>query len=124
MIDHTSVGVSDYQKGKEFYSKALAPLRYKLAMDFAEYNAAGFGADGGPDFWIGKSDKAGNVHVAFAAKNKEEVEAFYKAGLEAGGADNGAPGYRTQYSPDYYAAFVHDPDGNNIEAVWHDPNPA
>ena len=121
MIDHTSVGVSDYHKSKEFYTKALAPLGYTVGMDLAEYKVAGFAHQGGPDFWIGENKGAGGTHVAFAAQSKAEVEAFYKAGTDAGGQDNGAPGYRKEYSPGYYAAFVKDPDGNNIEAVWRDP---
>lgn len=123
MIDHATVAVSDYQKSKEFYAKLLAPLGYKMAADMAEYNVAGFADGSGSDYWIGVKSPAGNGHTAFAAKDKIAVDEFYKAGVDAGGTDNGAPGYRTDYGPGYYAAFVHDPDGNNIEAVWHDPNP-
>jgi predicted lactoylglutathione lyase len=122
MIDHTSVSVSDYEKAKKFYKKALAPLGYELDKDFPDYKAAGFKQGGKSDFWIGGVEKTAAVHVAFAAQNKEEVDAFYAAGIAAGGKDNGAPGYRTDYSPGYYGAFVHDMDGNNIEAVWRDPS--
>ncbi|HEV7449195.1 MAG TPA: VOC family protein [Candidatus Paceibacterota bacterium] len=127
MIDHSSVAVSDYQKSKELYTKLLAPLGYTLKMDLADYHAAGFVSRGldRSDFWIGQNEgqKAGGVHVAFTAQNKEEIAAFHQAGLDAGGKDNGAPGYRKDYSPGYYAAFIKDFDDNNIEAVWRDPNP-
>src|SRR5579872_7094280 len=122
MIHHTSVAVSDYEKSKAFYAAALAPLGYSVGMDMPQYKAAGFKAGQAQDFWIGESEKRGPVHVAFAASGKDAVEAFYNAGLKAGGTDNGAPGYRKDYSPGYFAAFVHDPDQNNIEAVWMDPS--
>ena len=122
MIDHTSVAVSDYEKSKEFYSKALAPLGYMPGADYAEYKAAGFAQGGRTDFWIGGKDAMTATHVAFAAESKEQVDEFYKAAIAAGGTDNGAPGYRKDYSPGYYAAFVHDLDSNNVEAVWHDPS--
>ena len=124
MIDHTSVAVADYAKSKELYQKMLAPLGYEVGMDLPDYKAAGFKQAGKQDFWIGQNDRShGGVHVAFAATDKASVDAFYKAGIDAGGTDNGAPGYRKEYSPGYYGAFVHDFDGNNIEAVWHDPTP-
>ena len=122
MIDHSSVGVRDYQKSKEFYQKTLAPLGYRLGMDLPEYQAAGFTQGDRQDFWIGANANATPVHVAFVANNKKEVEDFYAAGIAAGGKDNGAPGYRKDYSPGYYAAFVLDFDGSNIEAVWRDPS--
>jgi catechol 2,3-dioxygenase-like lactoylglutathione lyase family enzyme len=84
-------------------------------------DAAGFMEGGHTSIWISKAERGAKLHVAFRAKDKEQVEAFHKAGLDAGGTDNGAPGYRTDYSPDYYAAFIHDPEDNNIEAVWYDP---
>ena len=124
MLNHISINVSDYEKGKEFYGKALAPLGYTLISDFAEWSVAGFG-DGKPDTWVGagKGKVEQTTHVAYAAKNKNEVDGFYNAAIAAGGKDNGKPGYRKEYTPGYYAAFVHDPDGNNIEAVFMDPNP-
>ena len=122
MIDHTSVAVSDYQKSKEFYQKALAPLGYEVGMDLPDYKAAGFKQGQARDFWIGQHEKPTPVHIAFAAKSQKEVDEFYAAGIAAGGKDNGKPGYRKDYSPGYYAAFVHDPDGSNIEAVWRDPS--
>ena len=122
MIDHTSVAVTNLDKSKELYEKMLAPLGYKLLMDLKEYGAAGFGTDERSDFWMSVKTPVSGVHVAFVANSKEAVEAFYKAGLEAGGTDNGAPGYREMYDPNYYGAFVHDFDGNNIEAVFRDPS--
>lgn len=124
MIDHTGLHVSDITKAKDFYTKALAPLGYTLMADMPEYNVAGFGEGGKADFWIDAKDSDETNHVAFAAKDKATVEAFYKAGLAAGGSDNGAPGYRKDYSPGYYAAFVKDMDDHNIEVVFHDPNPS
>jgi catechol 2,3-dioxygenase-like lactoylglutathione lyase family enzyme len=119
MIAHTGVAVSDYKKSKEFYLRALAPLGYANNMEYGE--AAGFMEGGHTSFWVGKTDKGMiPLHVAFEAKNKGEVDEFYKAALAAGGKDNGEPGYRKEYWPGYYAAFVFDPDGHNIEAVWFD----
>lgn len=125
MIDHASVHVSDIEKSKAFYAKALAPLGYAMLAEYPEYKVAGFGEAPKADFWIsaGEGMEQEN-HVAFAAKDKETVEGFHEAGILAGGTDNGAPGYRKDYSPGYYAAFVKDPDGHNIEVVFHDPNPS
>jgi predicted lactoylglutathione lyase len=123
MIDHASVAISDFTKSKEFYTKLLAPLGYKLAADMAQYSVAGFADGSGSDYWIGVKSPTGGGHTAFVAKDKQAVDAFYSAGVDAGGASNGAPGYRTDYGAGYYAAFIKDLDGNNIEAVWHDPNP-
>lgn len=117
MIAHTAVPVSDYQRSKEFYIKVLAPLGYRNNMEHGE--SAGFNDGKNTDFWITKEETVVPTHVAFEARNKEEVEAFHKAALEAGGKDNGPPGYR-DYWPGYYAAFAYDPDGHNIEAVWYD----
>ena len=121
MIDHTGVNVSDIERSKRFYGQALAPLGYMLMADFAPA-AAGFGVPPKPDFWIAAgTPNAPHVHVAFAAANRALVDAFYHAALAAGGRDNGAPGLRLHYHPDYYGAFVLDPDGHNIEAVCHAP---
>ncbi len=113
---------------KIFYAQALAPLGYGLIVevpaDQTEQGspAAGFGMDRKPDFWIGGEGKLEKpVHVAIVAKDRAAVDAFYQAALAAGGKDNGAPGLRPHYHPDYYAAFVLDPDGHNIEAVCHAP---
>ena len=118
MIAHTGVGVRDFEAAKRFYEKALAPLGYTAKMQVDD--AAGFNDGKNTDFWIGRSDSVEPMHVAFEAKNKNEVEGFYRAALAAGGKDNGRPGYRPQYWAGYYAAFVYDLDGHNIEAVWYD----
>ena len=117
MIAHTSVPVSDYRKSKSFFMKALAPLGYSNNMEYGE--AAGFNDGKNTDFWISKQKAVVHTHVAFEARSSQQVEAFHKEAIAAGGRDNGAPGYR-DYWPGYYAAFVLDPDGNNIEAVWYD----
>jgi catechol 2,3-dioxygenase-like lactoylglutathione lyase family enzyme len=118
MIAHTGLAVRDFAAAKGFYEKALAPLGYAAKMQADD--AAGFNDGKNTDFWIGESEAVEPTHVAFEAKNKEQVEAFYRAALAAGGRDNGRPGYRKQYWPGYYAAFVYDLDGHNIEAVWYD----
>lgn len=120
MIDHVTAKVSDIEHGKNFYSQALAPLGYSIAMEFP--GAAGFGTgEGGPDFWIGTNEERGATHIAFTAKDRATVDAFHEAAIAAGGKDNGAPGLRPHYHENYYGAFVHDADGNNIEAVCHMP---
>jgi catechol 2,3-dioxygenase-like lactoylglutathione lyase family enzyme len=120
MIDHVSADVSDFARAKRFYEQALAPLGYSLQMEFD--GAAGFGSGQGmPDFWIGSSDERGATHVAFTANDRAAVDAFHQRALAAGGQDNGPPGLRPHYHESYYAAFVHDADGNNIEAVCHRP---
>ena len=118
MIAHTGLAVRDFAAAKGFYEKALAPLGYAAKMQADD--AAGFNDGKNTDFWIGESEAVEPTHVAFEAKNKEQVEAFYRAALAAGGRDNGRPCYRMQYWPGYYAAFVYDLDGHNIEAVWYD----
>jgi catechol 2,3-dioxygenase-like lactoylglutathione lyase family enzyme len=128
MIDHVGFPVSDYERSKAFYGKALAPLGYTLIMEIAADRtesgspAAGFGKDGKPDFWIGgEGGLKGIVHVAIAADDRRAVDAFHRAALAAGGKDNGGPGLRPQYHSSYYGAFVLDPDGHNVEAVCHAP---
>src|SRR5580698_409883 len=118
MIAHTVLHVSDHEKSRTFYLKALAPLGYRNNMQFGE--SAGFNDGENTDFWIEQSDQVVPTHLAFQAKSAAAVKAFHKAALAAGARDNGAPGYR-EYSPGYYAAFAYDPDGHNIEAVWYDP---
>jgi catechol 2,3-dioxygenase-like lactoylglutathione lyase family enzyme len=121
MIDHTGINVSNFERSKEFYTHALAPIGYQLLKEF-DVSVAGFGIDGKPDFWIMQGEvNTPRIHVAFCAENCEIVQAFYKAALEVGGRDNGAPGLRAHYHPNYYGAFVLDPDGHNIEAVCHAP---
>ena len=119
MLDHIGLVVSDMAKAKQFFNQALAPLGYKALMDFGE--AVGYGEGGKPDFWIGQGKVMTPTHIAFAASGRAIVDAFYKAAIGAGGRDNGAPGLRPNYHPNYYGAFVFDPDGNNIEAVCHTP---
>ncbi|MGT2503062.1 VOC family protein [Bradyrhizobium guangxiense] len=127
MLDHVGISVSDYERAKAFYAKALAPLGYGLIMEVtAEQTghaaAAGFGANGKPDFWFGGGGAMNKpVHIAITANDRAAVDAFYKAAIAAGGRDNGAPGIRPHYHANYYGAFVLDPDGHNIEAVCHAP---
>jgi catechol 2,3-dioxygenase-like lactoylglutathione lyase family enzyme len=126
MLDHIGFSVADYARSKAFYEKALAPLGYGLVMEVQQSEndspAAGFGAGGKPDFWIGGEGGLNHhVHIAIAAKDRPAVDAFYRAAIAAGGKDNGAPGLRPHYHPNYYGAFVLDPDGHNIEAVCHAP---
>jgi len=119
MYDHVSLKVKNYAKSKRFYENALAPLGYKLQGEFGG-KTAGFGAGETTSLWISEgSPVATGVHVAFASPTRAAVKAFHAAALKAGGRDNGAPGIREHYTPTYYAAFAHDPDGNNIEAVCH-----
>jgi predicted lactoylglutathione lyase len=118
MIAHTGLAVTDYRKSKTFYETALAPLGYKNNMEHGD--SGGFNDGKNTDFWINESDEVAKTHLAFEAKSRAEVEAFHSAALAAGGKDNGSPGYRKDYWPGYYAAFVYDLDGHNIEAVWYD----
>jgi catechol 2,3-dioxygenase-like lactoylglutathione lyase family enzyme len=120
-IDHTGINISNFEKSKEFYAHILAPLGYRLSSEF-NGTMAGFGIDE-PDFWIMQGEvNTPRIHIAFRAQNRDMVRAFHTAALEVGGRDNGAPGLRNHYHPDYYAAFVLDPDGHNIEAVCHVPS--
>jgi catechol 2,3-dioxygenase-like lactoylglutathione lyase family enzyme len=120
-IDHVTATISDFQAAKRFYQEALKPLGYDLQMEFGG-SAAGFGPENAmPDFWIGNQPGRGASHVAFTAPDRASVDAFYEAAMKAGGKDNGPPGVREHYHENYYAAYVHDPDGNNIEAVCHMP---
>jgi catechol 2,3-dioxygenase-like lactoylglutathione lyase family enzyme len=122
VLDHVGINVSDYERSRDFYTRALAPFGYELLMEPAE-GFAGFGRDRKPDFWISaaREPTTQNVHVALAAPDRATVDAFHAAAVEAGGTDNGPPGLREIYHPSYYGAFVLDPDGNNIEAVCHRP---
>jgi predicted lactoylglutathione lyase len=118
MIAHTTLAVRHYSRSKTFYAHVLSTLGYKINMQSGK--SAGFSDGKNTDFWISEEKSVVPTHVAFRARGRKQVEAFYKSGVAAGGKDNGAPGYR-DYSPGYYAAFVLDLDGNNIEAVWYDP---
>jgi catechol 2,3-dioxygenase-like lactoylglutathione lyase family enzyme len=122
MLDHLGINVSDYAHSRDFYTRALEPLGYTLIIEPMP-EAAGFGKDGKPDFWIvgTRQPVTSNLHFAFAAPDRATVDAFHAAALEAGATDNGAPGLREIYHPSYYGAFVLDPDGNNVEAVCHWP---
>jgi catechol 2,3-dioxygenase-like lactoylglutathione lyase family enzyme len=118
MLDHIGVPVTDLDASIAFYEKALAPLGYTLLMRRDSF--AGFGIAPKPDFWIAIGKPSSTIHIAFRAKGRAEVRAFYQAAIAAGGVDNGPPGVRAIYHPSYYGAFVHDPDGHNVEAVCHD----
>jgi catechol 2,3-dioxygenase-like lactoylglutathione lyase family enzyme len=118
MIDHIGIAVSDLARSIAFYERALAPLDYALIMKWE--HIAGFGVAGKPDFWIAGGQPRDRQHVAFRTTSRAVVRAFYEAALAAGGKDNGPPGVRALYHPDYYGAFVLDPDGHNIEAVCHE----
>ena len=120
-LDHIGLDVSDYEASKAFYAAALAPLGMRMLMEPIP-EVGGFGEDF-PFFWIGCRDRGtdNGVHVAFTAEDRETVDAFHAAALAAGGSANGGPGVREIYHPDYYGAFVLDPDGNNVEAVCHTP---
>ena len=126
MIDHVGIVVSDYGTSKAFYLRALAPLGMSLVMEAAADQtesgkpSGGFGPPRRPLFWISASDRpAASTHVAFVADSRAQVDAFHATALSAGARDNGAPGLRPHYHPNYYGAFVLDPDGHNIEAVCH-----
>ncbi len=119
MIDHTAVNVTDLEAAKSFYSKALEPLGYSLAFEMGEF--LGFADANGMDLGVVRRDPVGAAHVAFKCDDHATVDAFYAAATAAGGKDNGPPGLRPHYHESYYAAFVHDADGNNIEAVRQKP---
>jgi catechol 2,3-dioxygenase-like lactoylglutathione lyase family enzyme len=119
MIDHISIGVRSAEDSKSFYDAALAPLGYRCLS--AGEGSLGYGADE-PSLWIQTAkhpvpaDPESGLHICFAAPSRSAVDGFHREGLEAGGADNGAPGIRADYGPNYYAAFVIDPDGYRLEA--------
>lgn len=127
-IYHVSVGVSDIERSRRFYSAVLSTLGYKLLYEVKEegrITSLGWGLHF-PELWtnvpVGRAapHPGSGVHVAFHASHATAVDDFYAAALSAGGADNGAPGYRPDYDPGYYGAFVFDPDGNKLEAMWFD----
>lgn len=124
MIDHASVYVTDPAAARDLYAKALAPLGYEVIMQFPSAEApyaVGLGEKGKPDLWLIKGTPTAGAHIAIRAATRSVVRAFYDAAIAAGGKDNGGPGVRANYHPHYYGAFVHDADGNNLEAVCHDP---
>jgi len=118
LIDHIGLAISDYDRSKQFYSKALAPLDIVLVTEVKGW--AGFGSNGKGEFWFGIDEKTQYpMHIAFLAESREKVNQFYEAAIAAGAKDNGKPGLRKIYHENYYGAFVIDPDGHNIEAVCH-----
>jgi catechol 2,3-dioxygenase-like lactoylglutathione lyase family enzyme len=118
MLDHLGYNVRDFAASKAFYTRALAPLGITTMMEGDGW--AMLGRDGKPQLWFGALGPATTgIHLAFAAADRGQVRQFHVAALAAGGRDNGAPGLRPHYHPNYYGAFVYDPDGNNIEAVCH-----
>jgi catechol 2,3-dioxygenase-like lactoylglutathione lyase family enzyme len=120
MLDHIGFSVSDVAASRAFYAAALAPLGIGVMAEFGEH--LGFGRDGRAQFWFSGGGKpAGATHLAFTAKSRADVHAFYDAALKAGAKDNGAPGLRAHYDPNYYGAFVIDLNGHNIEAVCRSP---
>lgn len=129
MLDHLGIYVSHIEKARLFYQKALAPLNITPVMEVTNEETGGHGhhigfggEDKKPSFWVADGVQSfGKTHVAFVAKNRAAVDAFYQAAMSAGGKDNGEPGLRPHYHPDYYGAFVYDLDGHNIEAVCHLP---
>ena len=122
MFDHVGLNVRDYAASRAFYERALAPLGYRPVMAFDEWKAVGLGTGDAPEFWISEREPFGTgTHLAFRVDDHATVDAFHEAALEAGGLDNGPPGLREHYHPTYYAAFIHDLDGNNVEVVCHAP---
>jgi catechol 2,3-dioxygenase-like lactoylglutathione lyase family enzyme len=125
VVDHLGVGVRNFDESVEFYERALEPLGLeRVAFIDSDDRSAAFGVRGRDDFWIHEGRPAGRMHVAFEAESQAAVDAFHAAAVEAGARDNGEPGLRPQYSATYYAAYVIDPNGNNIEAVHHGDAPS
>jgi catechol 2,3-dioxygenase-like lactoylglutathione lyase family enzyme len=123
-LDHMSLSVADIERAKKFYAAALAPLRMSVLMEFPMDNGSkvmGLGADGKPFLWISGGGQATHTHIALRVESRAQVDAFHAAAIAAGGKDNGGPGVREMYHPHYYAAFVLDPEGHNLEAVVHTP---
>lgn len=128
MLDHIGLSVADYPKAKAFYDAVMPTIGAPCVMAVTAeetggtYEGAGYGLNGKPSFWIGTGGRTkGSLHIAFVAESRAAVDAFYAAAIAAGGTDNGPPGIRAHYHPNYYGAFVFDLDGHNIEAVCHKP---
>jgi catechol 2,3-dioxygenase-like lactoylglutathione lyase family enzyme len=124
LLDHVTFGVADFARSTAFYDAAFAPLGMKRLFDVPLEHSGGVACtgygDSRPFFWIAEQDTTrGKLHLALTAETRAAVEAFYAAAMASGGRDNGAPGVRPHYHPNYYGAFVLDPDGHNIEAVCH-----
>ena len=117
MYDHLTLKVRNLQASLQFYRRVLEPLGHVIAS--SDQTSAGLGPQGAPSFWLlaQPTEPTRGIHIAFRARDRAAVDAFYQAGLAAEGRDNGAPGHRRDYGPTYYAAFLFDPDGNNVEAV-------
>jgi catechol 2,3-dioxygenase-like lactoylglutathione lyase family enzyme len=123
ILDHIGLAVRDFGRSSTFFRRALAPLGIETVLEGEGW--AMLGKDGRPQFWLGVHGiPPGPIHIAFSAQTREQVRAFHRAALAAGGRDNGAPGIRAKYHPNYYGAFVFDPDGHNIEAVCHEAEAA
>ena len=128
MLDHIGLSVANYPKAKAFYDAVMPTIGASCVMAVTAeetggtYEGAGYGLNGKPSFWIGTGGRTkGSLHIAFVAESRAAVDAFYAAAIAAGGIDNGPPGIRAHYHPNYYGAFVFDLDGHNIEAVCHKP---
>lgn len=127
MIDHLGITVRDHDASKDFYLNALAPLGIGVVMSVSKQESGGdsdltgFGYDHNPFFWVGQGTATGAMHLCFTAKTRAAVDDFYEAAMAAGARDNGPPGIRAHYHPNYYGAFVIDPNGINLEAVCHQP---
>jgi len=122
MLDHIGLDVTDIARSRAFYERALAPLGYAVVQQIEDdgTTVVMFGVAGEIDFVIADKDRPGEAnHIAFRAQTRDQVDAFHTAAVAAGGRDHGAPGPRAHYGPHYYAAFVFDPDGFNVEAVCH-----
>jgi catechol 2,3-dioxygenase-like lactoylglutathione lyase family enzyme len=127
MIDHLGISVKNHAASRAFYLAALAPLGIGVVMAVSKEESGapsdftGLGSEGKPFFWIGEGQPDGGMHLAFVAKTRAQVDEFYRAALAAGAKDNGPPGIRAHYHPNYYGAFVIDINGVNLEAVCHAP---
>lgn len=127
MLDHLGIGAKDFAESRRFYDAVLATLEIAPVVELTAeqtggYRGVGYGVAGKPFFWLGGDGPRGaGIHMAFTASSRSQVEQFYEMALRFGGSDNGPPGLRTYYHPDYFAAFVFDPDGINVEAVCHAP---
>ena len=123
MFDHVKFGVSNYSASKAFFVKALHPLGVSDSKEWPPDGIELYQPDGDISLCLYQTDeKPAHLHLAFVAGNRQQVDAFYRAALKAGGKDNGPPGLRPHYHANYYAAFIHCPDGHNIEAVCHEPD--
>jgi catechol 2,3-dioxygenase-like lactoylglutathione lyase family enzyme len=135
MIDHMGISARDFLSSRRFYDAALTPLGLTTIMEVTPeesggYHGIGYGKDDKPVFWLSNhlrdpattnGMRGVGLHIAFVAESRADVDAFYAAAMAQGGRDNGPPGIRAHYHPNYYAAFVFDPDGSNVEAVCHKP---